>query len=115
MRHLELKEAILHEKVREALLFCSKEVKVAVGSAIFELQEGKKLCMPLSRPTPSVAMGVAELRIKSSDGTFRVFYYLKFAKAILILHLFQKKTQRTPQHEIEIARRRLKEMLYEEA
>lgn len=115
MRHLELKKARLHPKVREKLWLCSKKARKAIGESILDLQEGERLTMPLSRPMASVAIGVEELRIKSSDGTYRVFYYLKFSEAILVFHMFEKKTQKTPQYEIEVGRRRLKEMLNEKA
>ncbi len=40
-----------------------------------------------------------------------VFYYVKAQDAILVIHFLHKKTQSTPRHDIEIAQRRLKEML----
>ena len=67
--------------------------------------------MPLSRPMPSVAPGVEELRIKDRSGAYRVFYFIKLETAVLIFHAFQKKTAKTPPHEIELARKRIKEML----
>jgi phage-related protein len=57
------------------------------------------------------------LRGCASDrsGAYRVFYYTKLADSLLIFHAFAKKTQKTPQHEIALARKRLKEMLDEES
>ena len=66
--------------------------------------------MPLSRPMPPVAHGVCELRLHSGDGQFRTFYFTASAKGILVLHAFVKKTQRTPPSEIQLARKRLKEI-----
>jgi phage-related protein len=66
--------------------------------------------MPLSRPMPSVAVGVEELRVKDPSGAYRVFYYLRLADSVLIFHAFAKKTTKTPPHEIALARNRLKEM-----
>jgi phage-related protein len=60
---------------------------------------------------PSVAAGVAELRVKSEDGTFRVFYHVASTRGVLVFHAFAKKTQRTPPLELELARKRLKELL----
>ncbi len=114
MRHLELKSAILHSKVREELLLYSDEARSKIGFLILQLQWGQRLVMPLSRPMPVVALGVEELRVKCSDGTYRVFYCVKSSKGILVLHVFEKKTQKTPQYEIETGRKRLREMLYEE-
>jgi phage-related protein len=59
---------------------------------------------------PSVGPGVEELRIKDRTGAFRVFYLARRADAVLIFHAFQKKTQKTPQKEIELGRKRLEEM-----
>jgi len=42
---------------------------------------------------------------------FRVFYHTVSLQGVLIFHAFAKKTQRTPPLEIELARKRLKELL----
>jgi len=67
--------------------------------------------MPLSRSITSVAPGVEELRVKDRSGAYRAFYFTKLATVVLIFHAFEKKTAKTPPHEIELARKRLKEML----
>ena len=67
--------------------------------------------MPIARPMPTVASGVSELRVKGEDGIFRVFYFTATAKGVLVFHAFAKKTQRTPPLEIELAKKRLKELL----
>ena len=67
--------------------------------------------MPLSRPIPSVAMGISEIRVSDSAGIYRTFYYTKSAAGILVCRAFVKKTQATPEREIALARSRLKEML----
>jgi phage-related protein len=72
---------------------------------------GEQIGMPNSRPMPGVAAGVSELRVKSADGTYRTFYYTASPKGVLVFHAFAKKTQRTPPLEMELARRRLKELL----
>jgi phage-related protein len=66
---------------------------------------------PAARPMPTVASGVSELRVKGEDGIFRVFYFTATAKGVLVFHAFAKKTQRTPPLEIELAKKRLKELL----
>jgi len=68
--------------------------------------------MPNSRPMPGVAAGVSDLRVKGEDGSYRAFYYTASPQGILVFHAFVKKTQRTPLLEIELARKRLKELLY---
>jgi phage-related protein len=59
---------------------------------------------------PGVAAGVSELRVAAADGAFRVFYYTTSPRGILVFHAFVKKTQRTPPVEIDLARKRFKEL-----
>ena len=68
--------------------------------------------MPLVRQMPSVAPGVAEIRLSGVSGEYRVFYFAHLT-GILIVHAFAKKTNATPRREIETARGRLKELLDE--
>lgn len=70
-------------------------------------QFGANLGMPHSR---AMGGGLFELRLKGADGIARVFYCVAQERRIVILHSFIKKTQATPKRELEIARRRKKEM-----
>jgi phage-related protein len=47
--------------------------------------------MPLSRPMPSIEPGAAELRIRDRSGIYRVFYYARSPRGILVFHAFGKK------------------------
>lgn len=78
---------------------------------MLKLQYGISLGMPHAKPMASVKPGVYELRVKDSAGIYRVFYFVKSQDGILVFHAFTKKTQKTPQSEIETAKKRLKEML----
>ncbi len=60
-----------------------------------------------------VARGVHEMRIKAEGSTLRVFYCLGRSDAIIVFHAFQKKSQKTPVREINMARQRLQEVLDE--
>lgn len=66
-----------------------------------------------AKAMPSIGAGVVELRIWDEAGTFRVMYVAKLADAIYVLHCFQKKTQQTAKRDIDLARKRLKELLQE--
>lgn len=88
-----------------------REARVRLGNELFRLQIGGDVAWPASRPMPVVSAGVSELRVKDADGIYRVFYYLASSQAVLVFHAFVKKTQRTPPLEIELARKRLKELL----
>ena len=81
------------------------------GGRLYRLQMGEPLGMPNARPMATIASGVWELRVRGEDGIFRVFYYTASAAGVLVFHAFAKKTQRTPAPEIELARKRLKELL----
>jgi phage-related protein/predicted XRE-type DNA-binding protein len=79
------------------------DVRREFGKAIFDLQKGAKFSMPVSRPMPSVAPGVEEFRVRDRSGAYRVFYFTRMETAVLIFHAFEKKTAKTPPHEIEIS------------
>lgn len=63
------------------------------------------------KPIPSIGKGVREIRIQDHTGAYRVIYVATFATAIYVLTAFQKKQQRTPQTEIDKAKRRYKELM----
>ena len=106
-----VRPVVFHPKARDAVRRFPREARVRLGKDLFRLQMGERIAMPVSRPMPVVGGGVSELRVKGADGIFRVFYYLASPKGVLVFHAFVKKTQRTPPLEIELARRRLKELL----
>lgn len=59
------------------------------------------------KPMATIGSGVREIRIRDSSGAFRVIYLAKLEDRILVLHAFQKKTQKTPRKDIELAAGRL--------
>ena len=52
-----------------------------------------------------------EIKFKSENSGYRVFYVMLEKDLMVWLHAFSKKTQKTPQKELEVARKRLKEVL----
>jgi len=56
------------------------------------------------------AIGLFELRLKAAEGIARVFYCTLVGRRIVMLHQFIKKSEKTPRKELEIAKRRMKEM-----
>lgn len=66
-----------------------------------------------AKPMPTIGAGVTELRVWDEAGTFRVVYVAKFADAVYVLHCFQKKTQQTSKKDIDLASKRLKDLLKE--
>ena len=69
---------------------------------------GPNLGMPHTR---AMGEGLFELRIKAAEGIARIFYCTVVNRRIVFLHQFVKKTDKTPAKELEIARRRLKEVI----
>lgn len=62
------------------------------------------------KPIPTVGPGVREIRIRDAVGAYRVIYIATFADAVHVLHAFQKKSQKTPQGDIELAAARLRQL-----
>lgn len=62
------------------------------------------------KPMRTIGAGVQEIRIRDEAGQYRVIYTAKFADAVYVLHCFQKKTQKTSQHDLDIAAKRYKEI-----
>ncbi|MCL2020901.1 MAG: type II toxin-antitoxin system RelE/ParE family toxin [Betaproteobacteria bacterium] len=72
---------------------------------------GPNLGLPYTRPFGD---GLFEIRAKGEEGIGRAFFCSLsslIGRRIVILHGFIKKTQQTPQKELKLARRRLKEVL----
>jgi len=68
---------------------------------------GPDLGMPHTR---AMGDGLFELRLKAAEGLARVFYCTLVGRRIVMLHQFIKKSEKTPQKELEIARKRMKEV-----
>jgi phage-related protein len=54
--------------------------------------------------------GLFELRPRGRAGIGRAFYCFMVGKRVTVLHAFIKKTQQTPDRELKLARKRLKEL-----
>ena len=86
-------------------------VRGDLADAMARLDAGLTLSMPLSCSMPSIGRGTHELRLKDRSGAYRVVYALVQRGAVHVLHAFKKKTQGTPLKNLELARKRLKEVL----
>jgi phage-related protein len=84
------------------------DVKQDCGYQIDKVQRGQQ--PDDFKPMPSVGQGVEEIRVWDDSGTYRVVYTARLADAVYVLHAFQKKTQRTPRRDIDIARARFDEL-----
>lgn len=57
--------------------------------------------------------GIYEIRIEVGNNIYRIFSFFDDNKLVILLHGFQKKTQKTPRKEIEQAKK-LRRMYYED-
>lgn len=71
------------------------------------IDHGPDLRLPHSR---AFGDGLFELRPKGRSGIGRAFYCFMLGKRIIVLHAFIKKSQQTPDKELKLARKRLKEL-----
>jgi phage-related protein len=84
--------------------------KTEVGHELRRVQQG--LSPSDWKPMPSIGLGVNEIRVNAGTA-HRVFYVVKFAEAVYVLHAMTKKTQRTPRQDIEIAAKRFRQLANE--
>ncbi len=85
-----------------------KQVRSDLGTELRRLQEG--LLPKKWKPMLSIGQGVNEIRVKYR-GEYRLIYIAKFEEGIYALHAFRKKTQKTAQSDVELARKRLKDVI----
>ena len=65
------------------------------------------------KPMPTVGGGVREIRVREHGGAFRVIYLAKLADRVIVLHCFHKRTQRTAKVDLDLARKRYKQVVAE--
>jgi phage-related protein len=71
------------------------------------VEHGPDLRLPYSR---SMGQGLFELRPHGRSGAGRAMYCFVVGKRIVVVHAFLKKTRQTPDSDLKIARRRIKEL-----
>jgi phage-related protein len=83
------------------------EAKRAAGYELWQVQNG---LMPSDfKPMPTIGAGVYEIRVHQ-QGEWRVIYVARVRDAVYVLHAFQKKTRTTRQQDIDMARRRYRQI-----
>ncbi|MBK8247511.1 MAG: type II toxin-antitoxin system RelE/ParE family toxin [Gemmatimonadetes bacterium] len=86
------------------------EVRRELGYDLRQVQRGRE---PRDgKPMATVGAGVWEIRVRVA-GAFRLFFVAKFAEAVYVLHVFQKKSQQTPRLDLELGRARYQAVLRE--
>jgi phage-related protein len=80
-----------------------EDARALIGQELRAVQKG---AMPSDfKPMPTVGAGVYEIRVRAGN-QYRVIYVAKFAEAVYVLHTFVKKTQKTAQPDLDIAKSR---------
>ena len=82
--------------------------RLEAGYLLRELQRGKSLGMPQSRPMTAIGPRCHELRVVDQQVTWRIIYRID-PDAIVIAEVFAKKTSQTPSTLIGACQKRLKE------
>ena len=72
-------------------------------------EHGPSLRLPHSR---ALGDGLFELRPRGRSGIGRAFYCFLLGKKVVVLHAFIKKSQQTPDNQLKMARKRLKEVMH---
>ena len=97
-----------HPRILKEIEAWPESIKIDYARLIELLMDyGPDLRMPHSK---AMGSGLFELHPKGPEGIGRVFYCTQVGQMIVVLHSFVKKTQRTPNNELDIATRRLKEV-----
>ena len=84
----------------------SARARIEAGVLLRRLQQGDSIPMPQARPMPSIGKRCLELRVNDENVTWRIVCRID-DDAILVAHLFAKKTEATPKSVIETCKRRL--------
>jgi len=87
-----------------------KEVTEEIGRQLNKVEYGGQ---PTDfKPMPTVGSGVYEIRHAEDGDQYRLIYVAKFREAIYVLHVItRKKTKKTAQHDIDLAKGRYKELV----
>lgn len=86
------------------------EARQRAGQELRRVQDGG---LPIDwKPMPVIGLGVNEIRVRIG-GAYRVIYLAKFAEAVYVLHAFEKKSRKTARPDVEVARRRYRDLMRE--
>ena len=96
------------EKIEEITLSFPKGILANFLHVVEMIQEfGPSLGKPYTAP---MGGGLFEMRVRGLEGIGRSLFCTQPGKKIIILHSFIKKTKKTPKKDIDLARKRLKEL-----
>lgn len=96
-----------NEPVREWLLELPKEDKKIIGADIKLVEYGWPIGMPVCKP---LGNGLYEVRSHISQKTISRVIFCIENDVMVLLHAFIKKTQKTPEKDLTLARNRRKDL-----
>jgi phage-related protein len=70
-------DIVVLKQAKKEIQSAPADVVEDVFALFDDLASGKKLGMPISKPLPSIAKGLNELRISGRAGQYRVFYVIR--------------------------------------
>ena len=94
---------------KKAFLKFPDAVRLQAETALTIAAEGAK--SDIAKPLKGFDDGGFELVLKNRGDAYRVIYVVKIGDALYVVHAFQKKSTigiKTPQHEIDTAKERIK-------
>ena len=95
------------QPVREWLLSLADADRRTIGSDIKTAEFGWPIGMPLCRSIQG-RKGLWEIRSKLEGGRIARVFFCTHEASMVLLHGFEKKSQKTPDHDIDIAVKRMK-------
>ena len=86
------------------------DARFEAGHELNRLQQGLD---PVNwKPMSTIGPGVAEIRVYAGR-EYRVFYLARFAEAVYVLHVFEKKSRKTSGLDLELGRVRYRQLVRE--
>ena len=80
-----------------------EHVQREMGYALFLAQMGER--------HPTMVRTVVEVKESYDGNAYRAVYTVRYADAVYVLHAFHKKTPAAPRKDLEIAKRRFRQLL----
>ena len=98
-----------NEPVREWLLYLSKEDRKAIGVDIQTIEFGWPIGMHVCRP---MGDGLYEVRTNLQDRRIGRVLFCIHSGHMVLLHGFVKKSQKTPKSDLDLAKKRKREVIH---
>jgi phage-related protein len=88
-----------------------QEARIEIMRALTVAAEGRKA--DIAKPLKGLGSGVYEIALRFRSDAYRTVYAVNIGEEVWVIHAFQKKSRsgiKTPQHEIDLVRERIKRL-----